>query len=83
MDVWLALFALTTVLGCIEVMIAFEECHSKGFIWKSMGMCNEAKRALSQCLREERVKRVNSNRGNTEDKNAKIRAAWKEIDENS
>jgi len=64
-------------------MAAFEECHAKGFLWKSMGMCNDAKRALSKCLRAERVKRVSANRDNSQDKNAKIRAAWKDIDENS
>jgi len=64
-------------------MNALEECHAKGFLWKSMGMCNDAKQALSLCLRAERAKRVSTNRDNTQDKNAKIRAAWKDIDENS
>lgn len=64
-------------------MAAFEECHAKGFLWKSMGMCNEVKRALSQCLRAERMKRVSANRGTAQDKNARVRAMWNDIDENS
>ncbi len=64
-------------------MVAFEECHAKGFLWKSMGMCNEAKKALSQCLKAERMKRVAANRTGAQDKNAKIRAMWKEIEDNS
>ncbi|EFX05350.1 cmc1-like, cytochrome c oxidase biogenesis protein [Grosmannia clavigera kw1407] len=69
--------------GCAEVMAAFEECHAKGFIWKSMGMCNGAKTALNTCLKAERAKRVVANRSNAQDKNGKIRALWKEIDEQS
>lgn len=64
-------------------MVALDECHAKGFLWKSMGMCNDAKEALNQCLRAERAKRVGANRTGAENKNAKIRAMWKEIDENS
>ncbi|KAL8419744.1 hypothetical protein RB594_002784 [Gaeumannomyces avenae] len=69
--------------GCEEVIAAFEECHARGFLWKSMGMCNGAKDALSKCLRAERVKRQTENRSATGDKKARIKAAWKEIDENS
>ncbi len=69
--------------GCEEVIAAFEECHARGFLWKSMGMCNEAKRALSQCLKVERMKRVAENRTGAQEKQAKVRALWKEIDENS
>lgn len=64
-------------------MNALEECHDRGFLWKSIGMCNGAKEALSACLRAERRKRQDNNRDKAEDKKAKIRAAWKEIDENS
>lgn len=64
-------------------MIALEECHDRGFLWKSMGMCNGAKEALSTCLRAERRKRQDNNRSKTQEKQDAIRRKWKEIDENS
>lgn len=64
-------------------MIAFEQCHSRGFLWKAMGMCNNAKDALSECLRAERMKHLKTNQTDTKEKQERIRRAWKEIDENS
>lgn len=64
-------------------MVALEECHERGFLWKSMGMCNGAKESLSACLRAERRKRQDSNRSNSQEKKDAIRRKWKEIDENS
>ena len=64
-------------------MNAFEECHAKGFLWKSMGMCNDLKKELSQCLRAERVKHQTDNRSSAHEKRDRIRQAWKDIDENS
>lgn len=64
-------------------MDALEECHAKGFMWKSLGMCNEAKDQLSACLRAERYKTQSLNRNSVQDKQSKIRQKWKEIDENS
>lgn len=52
-------------------------------MWKAMGMCNGAKTALGTCLKAERAKRVAANRSEGQDKNGKIRALWKDIDENS
>ncbi|GAB1310417.1 COX assembly mitochondrial protein [Madurella fahalii] len=69
--------------GCEQVMIALEECHAKGFIWKAAGMCNDAKTQLAECLRAERAKNQGSNRGSVQDKKERIRQKWKEIDENS
>jgi COX assembly protein 2 len=70
-------------LGCEQVMIALEECHAKGFLWKAAGMCNDAKTQLVDCLRSERVKNQSLNRDGVQDKKARIRQKWKEIDENS
>ena len=64
-------------------MNALEECHAKGFMWKAMGMCNDAKQNLVDCLRAERLKSQSSNRNNVQDKKARVRQLWKEIDENS
>lgn len=64
-------------------MVALEECHDRGFLWKSMGMCNGAKEALSACLRAERRKRQDDNRSKTKVKMDAVRKKWQEIDENS
>jgi len=64
-------------------MTALEECHARGFIWKSMGNCNDIKTELTACLRAERYKHQSFNRVNVADKKDVIRQKWKEIDENS
>ena len=69
--------------GCQELMIAFEECHAKGFLWKASGMCNDAKAELANCLKAERFKHQSENRNQVADKKDIIRRKWKEIDENS
>lgn len=82
----LDVFALPTdddATACEDLMSALEECHERGFLWKSMGMCNNAKDALSACLRAERRKRQDTNRGKSQDKRDTIRQKWKDIDENS
>ncbi|KAH8910807.1 UPF0287-domain-containing protein [Coniochaeta sp. PMI_546] len=70
-------------LGCEEVMVALEQCHAQGFMWKAMGMCNDAKTELSKCLRAERVKMQAANRSGRSEKQDRVRQLWKEIDENS
>ncbi|KAK0632141.1 cytochrome c oxidase biogenesis protein Cmc1-like protein [Immersiella caudata] len=70
-------------MACEEVMNALEECHARGFMWKAMGMCNDAKANLVQCLKAERWKSQSTNRGNVADKKERIRQKWREIDENS
>lgn len=64
-------------------MVALEECHAKGFMWKAMGMCNDAKDALSKCLRAERVKMQDANRSGRSEKKERVKSMWKEIDENT
>ncbi|KAL2165172.1 hypothetical protein VTH06DRAFT_468 [Thermothelomyces fergusii] len=69
--------------GCEQLMAALEECHAKGFLWKAVGMCNDAKQQLTECLRAERLKNQSLNRNSVQDKRSRIRQKWKEIDENS
>jgi COX assembly protein 2 len=64
-------------------MTALEECHARGFMWKAIGMCSDIKKDLIKCLKEERVKQQTLNRTEVQDKKARIRQKWKEIDENS
>lgn len=64
-------------------MTALEECHAKGFMWKSMGMCTETKDKLTLCLRAERVKRTANNRKTGREKREQIEKIWADIDKNS
>lgn len=70
-------------INCTEVMNALDECHAKGFIWKAMGMCTDAKYAVNKCLRAERLKRTAKNREEAKQKREKIEAKWADIDANS
>ncbi|CAC9886158.1 unnamed protein product [Aureobasidium pullulans] len=69
--------------NCEEVMNALEECHARGFLWKSMGMCTKAKHQVNMCLRAERLERTRQNREVAKEKRAKIESVWAEIDANS
>jgi COX assembly protein 2 len=64
-------------------MTILDECHARGFLWKSMGMCNSAKTAVNKCLRAQRLERTKINRQVAKKKNEEIRQTWKEIDANS
>ncbi|KAG9233245.1 cytochrome c oxidase biogenesis protein Cmc1-like protein [Amylocarpus encephaloides] len=69
--------------ACEEVMSILDECHARGFLWKSMGMCNSAKTAVNKCLRAQRLERTRVNREVAKKKNEEIKEKWKEIDANS
>jgi COX assembly mitochondrial protein 2 len=71
------------MVGCEEVMTALEECHAKGFLWKSMGMCSDLKTQVNKCLRAERLERTAKNREQAKERRAKMKAIWSEIDANS
>lgn len=50
---------------------------------KLFGGCNNAKRDVNACLRAERLERQAKNREAAKKERARIKAVWKEIDENS
>ena len=64
-------------------MTALDECHARGFLWKSMGMCTTAKHNVSMCLRAERLNRTKENREQAKVKRAKIEEKWADIEANS
>ncbi|CRK41697.1 hypothetical protein BN1708_008528, partial [Verticillium longisporum] len=47
---------------CEDVMNALDECHARGFLYKSLGNCNTAKQHVSDCLKVARMKRLDANR---------------------
>ncbi|GAB7363562.1 hypothetical protein MBLNU230_g3829t1 [Neophaeotheca triangularis] len=69
--------------GCEEVMTALEECHARGFLWKSMGMCSNLKTEVNKCLRAERLERTKENRERAREKRERVQKVWAEIDANS
>jgi len=69
--------------ACEEVMDILDECHARGFLWKSMGMCNDAKTAVNKCLRAQRLERTRLNREAAKIKREQIKEKWAEIDNNS
>lgn len=64
-------------------MTALDECHARGFLWKTMGMCSSLKTEVNKCLRAERLERTAKNREVAREKDRRIREVWREIDENS
>ncbi|EMF13718.1 UPF0287-domain-containing protein [Sphaerulina musiva SO2202] len=69
--------------GCEELMNALEACHARGFLWKSMGMCSDAKTQVNKCLRAARLDRTAHNREVAKKKREHMNKVWAEIDENS
>lgn len=64
-------------------MAILDDCHARGFMFKLFGGCNDAKRDVNACLRAERLERQAKNREAAKKERARIKAVWKEIDENS
>ncbi|KFY31057.1 hypothetical protein V493_01421 [Pseudogymnoascus sp. VKM F-4281 (FW-2241)] len=69
--------------ACEEVMNMLDECHSRGFLYKAVGMCNGVKRDVTVCLRAQRVERTAANREKARIKREQIKAIWAKIDEES
>lgn len=66
--------------GCEEVMNALEECHARGFLYKALGNCNQAKAEVSKCLKVERLERQKANREQGRAKRERVEQAWREMD---
>ena len=64
-------------------MNILDECHARGFMWKAVGMCNDAKTQVNKCLRAQRLERTKANREAAKVKNQQIKDKWAEIDANS
>lgn len=64
-------------------MTALDECHARGFLWSSMGMCNDAKHKVNMCLRAARLERQSINREKARLERARMKALFDEIDKNS
>jgi len=69
--------------ACEEVMTLLDECHARGFMWKAVGMCNDAKTNVNKCLRAQRLEKTKANREAAKVKREKLEKVWAEIDANS
>lgn len=66
-------------LACEDIIAALEECHSKGFMHKASGGCNDLKASVDKCLRQERSKMQAENRAAAREKRDRIKASQKEL----
>ncbi|KAG9015624.1 hypothetical protein FRB90_004695 [Tulasnella sp. 427] len=48
--------------ACKGLIEHLQQCHESGLLAKYTGTCNDAKRALDRCLRQERLDRTARNR---------------------
>lgn len=64
-------------------MQILDECHARGFLYKSIGMCNSAKTDVNKCLRAQRLERTKVNRDAAKVKREKTKELFAEIDKNS
>ncbi|KIO34747.1 hypothetical protein M407DRAFT_89673 [Tulasnella calospora MUT 4182] len=48
--------------ACKDLIEQLHQCHESGLLAKYTGVCNDAKRALDRCLRQERLDRTARNR---------------------
>ncbi|OXG32043.1 hypothetical protein C360_04311 [Cryptococcus neoformans Bt15] len=67
-------------LVCAEFIQALEECHSRGYLARLVGVCNDQKAALGACLRKERLERTERNRDAAKERTAKKKAVWEALE---
>ncbi|WVR07491.1 hypothetical protein IAU60_004533 [Kwoniella sp. DSM 27419] len=63
-------------LACADLIRALEQCHARGLVAKLMGECNDQKKALSMCLRQERLDRTARNRDEAKERTLKKKEVW-------
>ncbi|PHH75362.1 hypothetical protein CDD82_4473 [Ophiocordyceps australis] len=66
-------------LACRDVIAALDECHSRGFLHKATGGCNDLKIKVNQCLRQERTKSQAENRAMAKAKRDRMEKEWKDL----
>ena len=57
-------------------MMALEECHARGFLWKATGMCDQQKRDLNKCFMEERKARTKARLAVAKENRKKLEETW-------
>ncbi|PHH58991.1 hypothetical protein CDD81_3963 [Ophiocordyceps australis] len=66
-------------LACRDVIAALDECHSRGFLHKATGGCNDIKSKVNKCLLQERAKVQAENRALAKAKRDRINKELKDL----
>lgn len=66
-------------IACEEVIAALEECHSRGFMHKASGGCNDLKDKVDKCLRAQRTKTQAENRAIAKAKRDRLKKEKEEL----
>lgn len=67
--------------ACYDFIQALDKCHQAEYYKRAFGLCNNEKEALSKCLHEARLDGVRRYIKKSKEKQEKIHARWKEMEE--
>ncbi|KAL0074863.1 hypothetical protein J3Q64DRAFT_1198373 [Phycomyces blakesleeanus] len=67
--------------GCYEAIQALDECHHANSFNRFIGLCNDAKKKVDKCLKEEFVANRAAQKAATDEKRARMKKIWKEMEE--
>ncbi|KAI8379254.1 uncharacterized protein BYT42DRAFT_613584 [Radiomyces spectabilis] len=67
--------------GCEKVIEALDACHRANSFNKFIGACNDAKKAVDDCLKEEFLIHRAENKARAAAKRAKLEKAWRDLEE--
>lgn len=73
------LLTLAGAIACEEIIAALEDCHSKGFMHKASGGCNDLKDKVDKCLRAQRTKTQAENRAMAKAKRDRLKKEQEEL----
>jgi len=65
---------------CGEFIEALQACHQSSWWKRYTGGCNNEERALSMCLRKERVERTQRNAQGAKQRRSEAKEAWKDLE---
>ncbi|KAI8073958.1 hypothetical protein BC940DRAFT_231651 [Gongronella butleri] len=69
--------------GCEGVIEALDQCHRANSFNKFLGFCNDAKRQVDACLKEEFLYQRAQNKDKNKAKRDRMKQVWKDLDEPS
>ncbi|KAI7868644.1 hypothetical protein BDF14DRAFT_1880897 [Spinellus fusiger] len=67
--------------GCDDAIQALDNCHHANSFNRFLGFCNEAKQLVDNCLKKEFLAQRAANKARTDEKRARMKSIWKEMDE--
>lgn len=68
-------------LACYDFIQALDKCHQKAYYKRILGICNNEKEALSQCLKQASLENKKKAIIESKSKRTIIEDKWKKIDE--